>query len=59
MQTADLINVCTHLAPWIVAILAILVWGIRGPHRSNDRDEASRQTALLERIAAQLDKLHL
>ena len=42
MQTARSIHVCTHLAPWIVAILAILVWGIRGPHRATT-GEASRR----------------
>ena len=56
MQPTDWINAATHLGPWIVAVVAIIAWGVRG--FPNAQTSTNRQTELLERISAQLDKLH-
>ncbi len=58
MQTLDLLNALSKAGPWIVAVTAIVMWGLRGMFAKDD-DENRRQTELLERIAAQLDKSKL
>jgi hypothetical protein len=55
MQASDWLNALSNAGPWIVAVTAIVMWGIRGMFAKGD-DENRRQTELLERIAAQRDK---
>lgn len=54
----DWIGEFARLGPWIVAVVAILAWGFRSGRSSHGErdDEARRQTALLERIAANVER---
>jgi hypothetical protein len=56
MQANDWIDGIGHLGPWIVAVVAIVTWGLKNSVFAGGRFETRRQTELLERIAAQLDK---
>jgi hypothetical protein len=52
----DWIADLARLGPWIVAIVAIVAWGFKGRCWSGNSSEARRQTDLLERIAANLER---
>ncbi len=52
---ADWIGELARLGPWIVAVVAIIAWGLKGHGSSRNREER-RQNELLERIAASLER---
>lgn len=57
MQTADWIKALTELGPYLVAVVAIVMWSLESIF-GHETDDARRQTELLERIAAQVEKTH-
>lgn len=55
MDANEWIKALTSIGPFIVGAVAIVTWGLQSIF---GRDGNARQTELLERIAAQIEKNH-
>ncbi len=57
MNTNDWIKAVTEAGPFIVAVVAIVMWSLESIF-GRKTEEDRKQTELLERIAAQVEKSH-